>query len=359
MSTIQGIPDLGPGLRLHLNENTGGCAPSVVDAVRSFDARGLATYPDYRAAVVETAAFLGVDPDRLVLTNGLDEGVLLAAIGYLGHRTPPALVEAGAPIVSPSGHTEVIVAAPAFETYVTTAKALGARVVQVPPGPDFAFPTDGIVRAITSNTRIVYVNNPNNPTGQPVAQAAIRRIAGEAGHALVFVDEAYHDFMGENFLEAAAEFPNVIVGRTFSKAHGLAGMRVGVLIASPAVLEPIRYVMPLFNLNVVAVAALRAAHADRSFTPWYLAQVAESKALLYDVLERVGLRYWKSAANFVLVDGGDRARPLAEGLIARGVLVRDRSKDPHTPTHFRITAGVVEHTRAAVEALEALCAKRS
>ncbi len=105
MSTIQGIPDLGPGLRLHLNENTGGCAPSVVDAVRSFDARGLATYPDYRAAVVETAAFLGVDPDRLVLTNGLDEGVLLAAIGYLGHRTPPALVEAGAPMVSPSGHT--------------------------------------------------------------------------------------------------------------------------------------------------------------------------------------------------------------------------------------------------------------
>ncbi len=199
----------------------------MVDAVRSFDARGLATYPDYRAAVVETAAFLGVDPDRLVLTNGLDEGVLLAAIGYLGHRTPPALVEAGAPMVSPSGQPEVIVAAPAFETYVTTAKALGARVVQVPPGPDFAFPTDGIVRAMTSNTRIVYVNNPNNPTGQPVAQAAIRRIAGEAGHALVFVDEAYHDFMGENFLEAAAEFPNVIVGRTFSKAHGLAGMRVG------------------------------------------------------------------------------------------------------------------------------------
>ena len=74
---IQGVPDLGPGLRLHLNENTGGCSPAVVDAVRAFDARGLATYPDYRAAVIETAAFLGVDPEWLVLTNGLDEGVLL------------------------------------------------------------------------------------------------------------------------------------------------------------------------------------------------------------------------------------------------------------------------------------------
>ena len=83
MTRIQGIPDLGPGLRLHLNENTGGCSPRVVEAVRAFDARGLATYPDYRAAVLETAAFLGVDPDWLVLTNGLDEGVLLSAIAFL------------------------------------------------------------------------------------------------------------------------------------------------------------------------------------------------------------------------------------------------------------------------------------
>lgn len=357
MSTIQGIPDLGPGLRLHLNENTGGCAASVVEAVRAFDARGLATYPDYRAAVLETAAFLGVDPDSVVLTNGLDEGVLLAAIGYLGHKTPAALVEAGASIVAPSSQAEAVMAAPAFETYVTTAKALGARVVLVPPGPDFAFPVDGVLRAITANTRIVYINNPNNPTGQPVSQDAIRRIAREGGHALVFVDEAYHDFMGENFLDAARAFPNVLIGRTFSKAHGLAGMRVGVMIAPPALLEPIRYAMPLFNLNVVAVAALRAALADRSFTPWYLSQVAESKALLYAALDRAGLRYWKSAANFVLVDGGARNHDVVDGLIARGVLVRDRSKDRHTPSHFRITAGVVEHTRAAVEALEAVCGK--
>src|SRR5688572_32229626 len=106
MPRIQGIPDLGPGLRLHLNENTGGCSPKVVAAVRAFDARGLATYPDYRAAVMETAAFLDVDPEWVVLTNGLDEGVLLAAIGYLGAKTPSALIEAGAPLVAPSGHPE-------------------------------------------------------------------------------------------------------------------------------------------------------------------------------------------------------------------------------------------------------------
>jgi histidinol-phosphate aminotransferase len=358
MTKIQGIPHLGEGVRLHLNENTGGCSPAVVNAVRAFDAPGLATYPDYRAAVMETAAFLGVDPEWMVLTNGLDEGVLLAAIGYLGPRAPEALVESGASYVAPSGQCEVVVAAPAFETYITTAKALGARVVAVPPERDFAFPLAGVLKAITPNTRLVYINNPNNPTGQPVSKDAIRALVREAGHALVFVDEAYHDFMGENFLEEGLTHPNVLIGRTFSKAHGLAGMRIGVMIAQPALLEPIRFVMPLFNLNVVAVAALRAALTDREFTPWYLAQVAESKEVLYRGLDRAGLRYWKSAANFVLIDGGTRMRELVDGLIARGVLVRDRSKDPATPHCFRITTGVVEHTRAAVKALEDLCGAR-
>jgi histidinol-phosphate aminotransferase len=358
MTRIQGIPHLGEGVRLHLNENTGGCSPKVVEAVRSFDAQALATYPDYRAAVTETAAFLGVDPEWLVLTNGLDEGVLLAAIGYLGARTPEALVQAGGSYVAPGGQPDVIVAAPAFETYVTTAKALGARVVTVPPGPDFSFPLDGVLKSITPNTRIVYINNPNNPTGQPVAKDAIRAVIAAAGHALVFVDEAYHDFMGEDFLQEGLTHPNVLIGRTFSKAHGLAGMRVGVMIAQPALLEPVRFVMPLFNLNVVAVAALRAALTDREFTPWYLAQVEESKRILYAALDRVKLRYWPSRANFVLLDGGRRMSELVHGLIARGVLVRDRSKDPATPNCFRITTGVVEHTRAAVKALEELCGAR-
>jgi histidinol-phosphate aminotransferase len=354
---IQGVPDLGPGLRLHLNENTGGCSPKVVEAVRAFDAAKLALYPDFRDAVLETAAFLGVDPDRLVLTNGLDEGILLASIAYLGNRTPTALVGLGAPLTATSGMPEILVAQPAFDPYLHAAQAMGARVVSVPPGKDYSFPLEGMLRALTTNTRIVYVNNPNNPSGQPIAKDAIRRIARDAGHSLVFVDEAYHDFLGDNFLSEAANYPNVLVGRTFSKAYGLAGMRVGVLIASPDILEPIRKAMPLFNLNVIAVAALRAALKDLDFRSWYIAQANESKALVYAACERARLRYWKSATNFVLIDGGTRARALIDGLIANGVLVRDRTKDPACPNCFRVTTGVVEHTRHAVDTLEALCAR--
>lgn len=357
MTTIQGVPDLGPGLRLHLNENTGGCSEKVVEAVRAFDATSLAQYPDFTDAVMDTAKFLGVDPDRIVLTNGLDEGILLASIAFLGNRTPEALVELGAPLTAPSGAPEVIVAQPAFEPYISGAHAMGARVVSVPPGNDYAFPLDGLLRAITPNTRLIYVNNPNNPSGQPIPKDVIHKVAGEAAHAVVFVDEAYHDFLGENFLAEAANYPNVLVGRTFSKAFGLAGMRVGVMIASTQLLAPIRRCMPLFNLNVVAVAALRAAIADPSFRTWYLAQAKESKELVYAACDRAGLKYWKSAANFVLIDGGARARQLIDGMIAKGVFVRDRTKDPSTPTCFRLTTGVVEHTRKACDALEELCAK--
>jgi histidinol-phosphate aminotransferase len=342
MMRIQGVPDLGPGLRLHLNENTGGCSPKVVEAVRAFDARSVATYPDYRAAVVETAAFLGVDPERLVLTNGLDEGVLLASLAFL----------------APAGRTpEVVMPMPAFDTYVSSAQAMRARLVPVPPGPDYSFPGEGVLAALTPETRLVYINNPNNPTGQPVSKDMIRRIAATAAHAVVFLDEAYHDFLGENFLEEARDHPNVLIGRTFSKAYGLAGMRVGVLIARPELLEPIRAAMPVFNLNVVAVQALRAALKDGEFRPWYVAQATESKQRLYAALDRVGLRYWKSAANFVLVNGGAGVRDLVDGLIAGGVLVRDRSHDPYCPDCFRITTGIVEHTEKAIAVLEALCAK--
>jgi histidinol-phosphate aminotransferase len=356
--TIQGVPDLGPGLRLHLNENTGGCSAKVVEAVRAFDGTRLATYPDFRDAIVETAAYFGVDPERLVLTNGLDEGILLASIACLVHRAPAALVELGALPAAPSGATEILVAQPAFEPYLHAAQAMGARIVSVPPADGYAYPLDGVLRAITPSTRIVYVNNPNNPTGQPVAKDAIRRVAREAGHALVFVDEAYHDFLGENFLDEAGGYPNVLVGRTFSKAFGLAGMRVGAMIAAPALLEPIRRVMPLFNLNVVAIAALRAALGDLSFRNWYVEQAQQSKALVYDACGRLGLRHWPSAANFVLIDGGDRARALVDGLIARRVFVRDRTQDPSCRNCFRLTTGVVEHTRRAVAALEELCGAR-
>ena len=144
----------------------------------------------------------------------------------------------------------------------------------------------------------------------------------------------------------------MLIGRTFSKAYGLAGMRVGIVIGQPQVLDPIRMVTLPFNINGVAIAATLAALDDREFLPAYANQVAESRRRLYAACDRLGLTYWRSAANFVLVRVGDAVTPFVQAMAAQNVHVRDRSTDPATPGCIRITAGVLDHTDRAITALE-------
>lgn len=343
MTIIQGIPSPGDGLRLHLNENTGGCSPRVLEAIRAMSAEDIATYPDYRAAVTACAAYFGIDPDWLLLTNGLDEGILMVALGAFARAHDPTL--------------EAIVPVPAFDPYLASAHTVNARIVRVPPGPDYAFPLRQVLAAITPKTRLIFLNTPCNPSGQIISREAMRQIITSAPQATVVIDEAYVEFSeGGSFLDELPRYKNAVVGRTFSKAYGLAGMRIGCLIGHPDALKPVRGATPVFNLNVVAVTALLAAVQDRDFLPRYAAQVRESRQRLYDACRRLGLQCWPSEANFVLVRVGDRATEVMELLASKGVHVRDRSKDPHSPGCIRITAGVLAHTDAGIQALEAAVA---
>jgi histidinol-phosphate aminotransferase len=149
-----------------------------------------------------------------------------------------------------------------------------------------------------------------------------------------------------------AAVPNIFIGRTFAKAYGLAGLRAGVVIGDPPALEPLRRVVPPFSINACAAAALAAGLADEDYYQWYLAQVRASKSLLYAALGKAGIRFWPSEANFVLAHFGGRAPAVVAGLAARGVHVRDKSRDPACPGCVRITTGIVEHTQACVSALE-------
>ncbi len=332
----------GSGLRLHLNENTAGCSPAVVAAVQALTRQDLATYPDYDAASRACAAFLGVTTESLVLTNGLDEGILALAVAELRNG----------PVETPF---EAIVVVPAFDMYAACSDAAGGRVVEVPLEPGFAFPLDRVLERINGRTRIVWLTNPNNPTGQIIPRGAIARIAESAPDVVVMVDEAYADFAGETLIGGPllAARRNIIVGRTFAKAHGLAGLRIGALVGHPGVLAAARRVVPPYSVNACVAAALPVALGDTGYFRWYLDQVAESKALLYRALDERGIHYWKSAANFVLARFDGDTAPLVRALAARGVHVRDRSGDPGCDSCLRITAGVVEHTRALIAALGA------
>ncbi|MGB7219559.1 MAG: histidinol-phosphate transaminase [Vicinamibacterales bacterium] len=345
MKTYDKPPELYDGLRLHQNENTLGCSPRVLEALAALRPEEIAFYPPYAAATRACSEYLGVDPDRLALMNGLDEGLMGLAVAYL---RPPV----GGPV------PEAIVPEPAFEIFRIDTEVVGGQVVSVMPRPDFSFPLDAVLGAITPRTRVVFLTSPNNPTGVSMPFEAIRQISRRVpAGAVVLVDEAYAEFAGRTFIPELPSFPNVLVGRTFSKAFGLAGLRIGCLVGAPDVLDPIRAVVPVYSVNIAAVAAVQAALGDRAFLQDYLRQVQESKTLLYDACDRLGLEYWKSDANFVLVGAGDRCDELVAGVTTRGIYLRDRSKEPGCGGCFRISTGSVEHTRRAIAAIEeVLCA---
>ena len=346
MSLYEKPPELYDGLRLHQNENTGGCSPRVLEALARLRPDQISFYPPYAATINACARHLGVGAECVALTNGLDEGIMAIAMARLR------------PVAGGARVPEALVPEPAFEIYQIDAEVAGGRFVSVGPGPDFQLPLDDVLAAVTAETRVVFLTNPNNPTGVSTPLDAIKTIAQRVpAEAVVFVDEAYAEFAGRTFIPDLPSFPNIIVGRTFSKAYGLAGLRIGCLVAAPETLETIRPAIPVYSVNVAAAIALPIALDDRGHLHDYLRQVSESKTLLYAACDRLGLRYWLSEANFVLVHAGDRLATLVDGAAARGVYLRDRSTEPGCAGCVRISTGIVEHTRRCIEVMEeVLCA---
>jgi histidinol-phosphate aminotransferase len=347
MSHYQKPPELYEGLRLHQNENTGGCSPRVLEALAALRPEQIGFYPPYAAATEAVATYLGVAEDRITLANGLDEGIMALAVACLR-------ASIGGP------QLEAIVPEPAFEIFRFDTAVAGGRLVQVMPRAGFVFPLDEVLAAITPQTRVVFLTNPNNPTGVGMPFEAIRTIARRVPQgAVVFVDEAYAEFAGESFIPELDAFPNVIVGRTFSKAFGLAGLRIGCLVGAPDTTYPIRQAIPVYSVNIAAVVAVQAALGDLEYLQNYLQEVADSKQILYAACDRLGLTYFPSRSNFVLVCAGDRIDVLVKGAFQKGIYLRDRSTEPGCAGCLRIATGVVEHTRRAVAVMEeVLCAAR-
>jgi histidinol-phosphate aminotransferase len=347
-------PSTSPGLRLHFNENTGGCSPAVLEALRSIGREDVGFYPDYAEITAATERYFGVAPGWVQLTNGLDEGLHVAAqLAANREWTSRATRQASA------ATCPVIVVEPAFEMYAASAESVGLGALHIQPEEDFRFPLEAILAAIGPHTRLVYLTDPNNPTGLAIPNGAVEQIAAAAPHAIVLVDEAYAEFSGRTFIGPPLDrHRNLVVGRTFAKAHGLAALRVGALVAHPETIAPIRRILPPYSLNIAAVRALAAALQTPDYLEQYVAQSQESRRLIYAACDRHGFKYWPSEANFVLFRVGPDAAWIATELAARGVLIRDRSASPGCGGCLRVTAGIVTHTRVFLSALEVVLASR-
>jgi histidinol-phosphate aminotransferase len=248
---------------------------------------------------------------------------------------------------------EGIVVEPAFEVYEACIRALAGRVRHARFGTGFVLQPGDVLSQVTGNTRVVFLNDPHNPSGARIPAETVSAIASAAPHALVFVDEAYAEFASGSFIgHAVSRFGNVLVGRTFAKAFGLAGLRIGALIGPRPLIARMRDIVPPYSLNAFAAEALAAALDDVAFVEHYISEAAASRALIREFCERHALGAYPSEANFVLVRVGPRAAEVVATLASRGVLLRDRSDQPGCEGCIRITAGHVEDTRRALAALE-------
>ena len=329
-------PPLGEraGLRLDFNENTESASPRVLRALRGFDADGLARYPERAPVERHVAAFLDRRPEEVLLTNGADEAISLLCRTYL---------ETG---------DEALVVVPGFAMYEQQARCCGAEVVGVPAGPGFRFPTERLLARVSSRTRLIAIANPNNPTGALAARDDLLAVVGSAPRAAVLIDEAYWEFCGRTVAGEIGSLPNLFVARTFSKAYGLAGLRIGALLACEEQLAAVRRVASPYNVNAVALACLPAALADEGYLRRYVAEVRRGRALLLAAFRGHGITCWPSHANFVLAHLGAPARAFVAAMSRRGILVRDRSDDPFCPGCVRITVGTARQMRRALAALE-------
>ena len=329
-------PTAGRGdmLRLDFNENTLGCSPRVIEGLREkVGACLLAVYPEYGEAKAEVAEYFRVRPQELLFTNGTDEAIQVFINTYVDDGD------------------EVVILKPAYAMYRFYAEVAGASIREVPyEAPAYEFPLDTLLKAITPQTRAVVLANPNNPTGTGFNLQALERILKRARRAVVLIDEAYYEFSGVTALPYVEASPNLFVSRTFSKVFGMAALRLGCLFSHEANIQYLHKAQSPYSVNSLAVLAARDAIRDRAFIENYVAEVLAARELLCVSLERMGISYVKSSANFVLARFGKRAIEIRDYLRSKGILVRDRSYE--APGCVRITAGTREQTRRLLATLE-------
>jgi len=321
-------------LRLDFNENTLACSPKVCEVLASISAGALTRYPEREPVEAIVAAHLGPSSvEQVALTNGVDEAI---------HVLFETFLEEG---------DELLLPVPTYTMYEVYASATDARIVAVQADDDLQFPFERLLAAITPRTKIIAIANPNSPSGSVATRAQLVEIANRAPHAVVLVDEAYFHFHGETVIDLIGIVPNLIVARTFSKAYGLAGLRIGLLAGPVELMRWVRRVLSPYSVNSLALACLPAALDDTAYLNWYVSEVLAARLDFEAALDKAGVRRWPSRANFILVDIGPQHAEFVRLMRASGVLVRDRSSDPGCDGRVRITIGTREQMSQAIPAL--------
>lgn len=329
--------------KLDWNEATVPPSPRVIEAISAFlgNTHHLNWYPVLNSTnlIERLAAFHQVPGEKLLITNGSDDALNTVCTTYINPGDP------------------VLVASPTYQHFLVFAQSRGARIAHH-YGPDpFAKDLDGLIAALGRlQPRIFYLVNPNNPTGVIYTPEEIARLLDAAPNTLVIVDEAYSEFAGQSAIQLLHRYSNLVVTRTFSKAYGMAGLRIGYAFAHEDVITDMQRVFNPKSVNVLAQIGAMAALADQAYLTGYVAEVTASKALMQAWFEARGFTFRSTPANYVMVRF-ERAPWVVRLLREEGVYVRDRSHLPQLSGYVRFSVGTVEQTHDVLARLEGVLEK--
>lgn len=324
-------------VKLASNESPIGCSPKAQEALNeAMKTLNLAIYPDGNATLLKEALAekYNISPDEVQPSNGADEMIDTIAKTFI------------------SAGDEIITADITFPRYLTTAKIMGG-IPKIIPLKDYTFDLDGMLKAITPKTKLIWICNPNNPTGTMLPEKEIINFIDQVPQNVVVVyDEAYRDFVTrddftKDSVQLMKKYPNVIVMRTLSKAYGLAALRIGYTIASKEIIDNLNKVRPAFNVNALAQAAAMGALKDDEFVKRIYESNKEGKEYLYNEFEKMGLFFPPSETNHIFVDVKKDAQEVFVEMQKKGVIIR-----PMGGTFIRVSIGTMEENNIFIQTLK-------
>jgi histidinol-phosphate aminotransferase len=318
-------------MRLDFNENTTGCSEAARRAIRRLSRKELAMYPEYEQPTKAIARYFRVRADEIALTNGGDDALRVFFDTF----------------VEPRSH--ILICEPTFPMYRYYAEIAGAKVVALRYNAKMEFPVGEALQALRKTPRVFFLANPNNPTGTLVEKAVLRKLLEVATHTAVVLDEAYSDFSGLTGVDWIHKHRQLFIAKTFSKAAGMAGLRLGAVIAQRDSLALVRRALPPYPVNSAALAASVEAIKERKTISRYVSDVKRLRVWFSRQLESRGVGVFPSFGNFVLADFGRTSFPLFRSLERAGILIRER-KDIG-PGFARITIGTETELKTVLRAL--------
>ncbi|HLZ13775.1 MAG TPA: histidinol-phosphate transaminase [Candidatus Acidoferrum sp.] len=326
-------------IRLDFNENTAGCSPAVRRALANLSEKQIAMYPEVREGTAKLARYFGVAAEELVLTNGGDDALRIFF---------DAFVDKG---------SRILICEPTFPMYRYYAEIYGARIGVCKYDAEMRFPLRDVVRELKKRPRVFFLANPNNPTGTLVPFPELRKILQLAQRTAVVFDEAYAEYSGLTTIPWIRKYPNLFVARTFSKAAGLASLRLGGVIARRDSLELVRRAMPPYPINLAGLVGAVAAVGDRKTMRAHIREILTVREWFAHALETLGARTFPSAGNFLLADFGASGPALFARLEKKGILLRERSK-VIAPGFARIGIGTRREMEVLLREIRRLWEKR-